>query len=84
MGETKTPNFYDFGIFERVPKPQNQLFLSLETPGHLKNQENSLEHFFKILFVCISKFGKIHNFDIVGKDGHRQIPKIRLISLRRS
>ena len=42
MGETKTPHFYDFGIFEPVTKPQNQLFLYLETPGHLQqNQENS-------------------------------------------
>ena len=36
MGEPQTPHFYDFGILGRVPEPQNQLFLSLETPGHLK------------------------------------------------
>ena len=30
------PHFYDFGIFGRALEPQNQLFLSLETPGHLK------------------------------------------------
>ena len=36
MGEPQTPHFYDLGTFERVPEPQNQLFLSLETPGYLK------------------------------------------------
>ena len=33
MGEAQTPHFYDFGIFEPVTKPQNQHYLSLETPG---------------------------------------------------
>ena len=37
MGESQTLHFYDFGIFERVPEPQSQLFLSLETPGYLNN-----------------------------------------------
>ena len=36
MGEPQTPHFDDFGIFGRVTKPQNQLSLSLETPGDLK------------------------------------------------
>ena len=36
MGQAQTPHFYDFGIFEPVTEPQNQLFLSLETPGYLK------------------------------------------------
>ena len=35
MGATETHNFYEFGIFGRVPEPQNQK----------KNQEKSLEHF---------------------------------------
>ena len=35
LGNLNNPHFYDFGIFEPKPKPQNQLFLSLETPGHL-------------------------------------------------
>ena len=34
MGETEPPHFYDFGIFEPVTKPQNQLFLFLDTPEH--------------------------------------------------
>ena len=42
MGRAQTHYFYDFGIFEAVTKPQNQLFLSLETPGYLtKNEEKS-------------------------------------------
>ena len=36
MGEPKTPHFFDFGMSGRVPKPNKQLFLSLETPGYLK------------------------------------------------
>ena len=40
MGATKTPRFYDFRTFEPVAKPQNQLFLSLETPGYLKKSGN--------------------------------------------
>ena len=35
MGEPSHPHFYDLGIFERVPGSQNQLVLSLETPGDL-------------------------------------------------
>ena len=51
MGEPKTPHFYDFGISGRVPEPQNQLFLSLETPGHLKKSRKSLEHFQTYYFI---------------------------------
>ena len=36
MGETKVLHYYDFRISGRVPEPQSQLFLSLETPGYLK------------------------------------------------
>ena len=36
MGEPKNPHFDDFGILGRVQTPRNQLFLSSETPGHLK------------------------------------------------
>ena len=43
MGEPQTPHFYDFGISGRVPEPQNQLFLSLETPGHPTKTSKSLE-----------------------------------------
>ena len=36
LGEATTPHFYDFGIFGGAPEPQNQLFVSLETPDYLK------------------------------------------------
>ena len=36
MGEPKNAYFYDFVFFGRVPEPQNQLLLFLETPGDLK------------------------------------------------
>ena len=47
MGETETPHFYDIGIWGRVPEPQKQLCLSLETPGYHKNQThlwNMIKH----------------------------------------
>ena len=36
MGEPRTFHFYDFWVSEPVTKPRNQLLLSLETPGHIK------------------------------------------------
>ena len=53
MGEPKSPYFYDFGIFGRVPKRQHQLFLFLETPGHLK-QIKKIQIFLKLLSLYIS------------------------------
>ena len=58
MGETKTPHFYDFGIFEPVTKPQNQHYLSLETPGYSKKiNQNPWNLFRKYYFYKISKSG---------------------------
>ena len=48
MGETETPHFYDLGISGRVPEPQSQLFLSLETPGHQNKKKNAVETFPKL------------------------------------
>ena len=45
MGEAQTPHFHDFGIFEPVTKPQNQYYLSLETPGHLKQIKKNTWNF---------------------------------------
>ena len=45
MGEHQTPHFYDFGIFERVLSSHNQLFLFLDTPGHLKQIKKILGRF---------------------------------------
>ena len=33
MGEIENLDFYDFGIFERVSEPPNQMFSFFETPG---------------------------------------------------
>ena len=51
MGEAQTPHFYDFGIFEPVTKPQNQLFLSLQTPGHLKESRKIPKHLQRSLWA---------------------------------
>ena len=48
----KTLDFYDFEIFGRVSEPQNQQFLSLETPGCLnkiKKTPGSFSH--NIIFL---------------------------------
>ena len=51
MGETKTHHFYDFGIFEPVTKPQNQLFFIFgDTSTPKQNQENH-QTFKNILFL---------------------------------
>ena len=83
MGEAQTPHFYDFGIFEPVTKPQNQLVLSLETPGYLTKSINSLEHLKNIIFVNLRILG-IQVSVIFRKDWRRQIPPIRLIKTLKS
>ena len=57
MGDTKNPHFYDFGSFERAPEPQNQLFLSLETPRDLKPSKNIPKSFLgiRVLYFIISE-----------------------------
>ena len=79
MGEPQNHHFYDFGIFERVPAPQNQLSLSLETPGHLKQIKKNPWGIQTYYFRKFCFFGNQHlgNF---GTDGHRQIPPIHLIT----
>ena len=54
MGEPQNLHFYDLGIFGRVPEPQHHLFLSLETPGYLKQIQK------KPLGVFINMFYKSH------------------------
>ena len=49
MGEPNNSHFYDFGIFEPVITPQNQLFVSLETPGHLNKIKNNPQTVLRIL-----------------------------------
>ena len=58
MREPQTPHFYDFGISGRVPEPQNQYYLSLETPGYLNEiKKEPWGIFQKILFWYIIFFG---------------------------
>ena len=47
MGENETPHFHDFGPFECVPKPQNHVFLSLETPESSTQFQKTSQNPFK-------------------------------------
>ena len=73
MGETKNPHLYDVGIFGPVTKPQNQLFVSLETPVNLKNSETP----WVIIFINLQIL-EFQNFDNFRKDAHRNMMKIRV------
>ena len=75
MGESKNRHFYDFEIWGRVPEPQNQLFLSLGTPGDLKKSRTNPGTFFSCMNIKTSEIV----FVDFGKDGRRKIPTIRLI-----
>ena len=76
MGETRTSHFYDFGIFEPVTKPLNQLhiFIFAEPRTPNKNQEETLKHFNKYSLYK-SRDLKIPCFDIFRKDRHRKMIK---------
>ena len=84
VGEPKNPHFCDFGIFEPVTKPQNQLFLSLETPGYLK-QINKIPGTFSknIMFANIGILA-IQNFVNFRKGGHREMMKIRVKQIQKA
>ena len=47
MGELETPSFHDFGISGRVHDSQNQYYLSLETPGYIKQFKKMQKSFQK-------------------------------------
>ena len=74
--EKKILYFYDIGIFEPVTKPQNQLCLFLEPPGHATNQDESSNIFKNIMLVNLGIL-TLQNVDICRKGGHRQMMKIR-------
>ena len=84
MGEPQTPHFHDFRISGRVPGSQNQLFISLETPGYLKQIKKIPGIFSKILFSKSQMCGHLSLFDDFGKGGQRNIPKFRLIKYWKS
>ena len=74
MGQPKTPHFYDFGTFERVPEPQNQVFLFWRHQDIKKRQKlYRLKQFFTNIETLETQY--VDNF---GKDGHRKMMKIRL------
>ena len=79
MGETQTPNFYDFWIFEPVIMPQNQYCLSLGTPVYSNKIEKIPRTFSEHICFIKCRNLAIQYFDNLRKDGHRTIPKIRLI-----
>ena len=83
MGEPENPHFYDLGTFGSVPERQNQLYLSLETPGQLKQIKNIPGIISKPIFLQISKM-KLGNSENVRNDARRQIPPSRLIKSRNS
>ena len=64
MGEPQTPHFYDFGIWGRVPEPQNQDYVS--------------PVFVLYLILQIAKFRQSNSLLVFGKDGRRKFPTIRL------
>ena len=51
MGESKNLHFYDFGIWGRVPAPQNQYYLSLEARGDFKKAKINQTHFWKTPYI---------------------------------
>ena len=69
VGGARTPHFYDFGSVEPVVKPQNQHYLFLETPGHLKKIKKFSGAFLKILSCKCKNVGS---------------PKCRHLSKRRA
>ena len=80
MGEPNNTRFYDFEIFEPIAKPQNQLFVSLETPGCLNKSRNCPEHVQKYCF-CKYHFLELQVFANCRKHGRREMMKIRLNNL---
>ena len=72
MGEPQTPHLYDFTIWGRVPKPQNKLFLCLETPGHRNKSSKTLEHCLKNYFYKSEKW-KSQTLTISERTGAEQI-----------
>ena len=68
MGEPQTPHFYDFGIPGRVPEPQNQYYLSLETLGYLKKSNRTQNIFWNIICIKLTIL-EIPNFEKMEKTG---------------
>ena len=79
MGDpTKTP-LCAFGNSGRVPEPQNQYYLSLKTPGYLKEIQKISGIFLEHHIFRNIRDMDFQNFEFVRKDKRRTIPPIRLI-----
>ena len=70
MGEPKNPDFYDFEIFGRVPEPQNQYYLSSETPGSSTRFKKKPDAFLQTHYVreynfANSNFQRINNLNLL-------------------
>ena len=70
MGKQKTPHVHDFGIFCRVHDSENQLLLSLETPGYL-NQSKKKQIILKHIILGNLEISQMQSFENV----ERQAPK---------
>ena len=57
MEEPQNPHFYDFWISGRVQTLPNQLFISLEPPGHLKQIKKIHGTVLKVLFYKSQNVG---------------------------
>ena len=58
---------------------QHQLFLILETPRYFQKSKKKPKSFSRIFVIGNLNFSEIETFKKIGKDGHRQIMKIRLL-----
>ena len=52
MLEARNSKFHDFLVFQPVTGPQNQLYLSLERPGHLKQIKNKYGSILGKYYFC--------------------------------
>ena len=77
IGEAKTLHFDDFGTSGPVTKPQDHVFLSLETPGHPTKIEKNHWNISKNIILINLKMLDTQDFVNFGKDGRRQIMKNR-------
>ena len=77
MGETQTPHFFGFGIFERVLTSQNQAFF-FGDPRIPQIIQDETKPFLINRVVAIIESSGIQSLKIK-KGGRRQIPTIRVI-----
>ena len=81
--ETETPQFYDFRISGRVPEPPNQYYF-LWRPQDTSRNQRAIPIPFSKKYFGEFKILDIQNNENVGKHGHREMMKIRLLKSWRS